>query len=146
MHPTLLSLAIIAYVAATGLSLAYLVQREEWIHRLASLATIGGWLLHTGALLARGLELGRPPLASLPLRLQAAGPPYLRVPALGTLGRRPYRPPAPGVPFPPTGILPGGRLAGPAWGSVLTVDPLALLSVVAWTIYAGTLAGRTAAG
>ena len=72
MHPTLLSLAIIAYVAATGLSLAYLVQREEWIHRLASLATIGGWLLHTVALLARGLELGRPPLASLPEAVSVA--------------------------------------------------------------------------
>src|SRR2546430_16327322 len=72
MHPTLLSLAIIAYVAATGLSLAYLVQREEWIHRLASLATIGGGLLPTRALLARGLELGRPPPASLPEAVSVA--------------------------------------------------------------------------
>src|SRR5258708_12277586 len=72
MHPTLLSLAIIAYVAATGLSLAYLVQREEWIHRFASVATIAGWLLHTVALLARGFELGRPPLASLPEAVSVA--------------------------------------------------------------------------
>ena len=235
MHPTLLSLAIIAYVAATGLSLAYLVQREEWIHRLASLATIGGWLLHTGALLARGLQLGRPPLASLPeavsvavwvvvllalwverqtgvkvlsafvlpvvlmfsvkasttrslpglepalggawlwvhigltligiaafvlnfagalmyllqehqLRLKRPGTLYYRLPALETLDRLTYRTLALGFPFLTIGILLGVLWAGPAWGSVLTFDPLALLSVVAWTIYAGTLAGRTAAG
>src|SRR6267143_301833 len=101
MHPTLLSLAIIAYVAATGLSLAYLVQREEWIHRL---------------------------------------------PALETLDRLTYRTLALGFPFLTIGILLGVLWAGPAWGSVLTLDPLALLSVVAWTIYASTLAGRAIAG
>lgn len=72
MHPTLLSFAIVAYVVATGLSLAYLVQREEWIHRFASLATAGGWVLHTIALLVRGVELGRPPLGSLPEAVSVA--------------------------------------------------------------------------
>ena len=65
MHQTLLTLAIIGYVAATGLALAYLVQREELLHRLASLATLAAWVLHTGALLARAIDLGGPPLASL---------------------------------------------------------------------------------
>jgi len=72
MHQTLLTLAIIGYVAATGLALAYLVQRDEMLHRLASLATLAAWVLHTGALIARAIELGRPPLASLPEAVSAA--------------------------------------------------------------------------
>src|SRR5207247_7727961 len=65
MYPTLLDLAIFGYIAATGLSLAYLVQREEWLHRLASVATIAGWVLHAVALLALAFRLARPPLGSL---------------------------------------------------------------------------------
>ena len=65
MHQTLLTFAIIGYVAATGLALAYLVQREEVLHRLASLATMAAWVLHTVALLALALDLGRPPLGGL---------------------------------------------------------------------------------
>src|SRR5213592_3958593 len=65
MYPTLFDLAIFGYIAATGLSLAYLVQREEWLHRLASVATIAGFLLHAVALLALAFRLGRPPLGSL---------------------------------------------------------------------------------
>src|SRR5437879_12590483 len=65
MYPTLLDLAIFGYIAATGLSLAYLVQREEWLHRLASVATIAGWVLHAVSLLALAVRLGRPPLGSL---------------------------------------------------------------------------------
>ncbi len=233
MHPTLLNLAILGYIAATGLSLAYLVQREEWIHRLASVATIAGWLLHTVALLARGIEFGRPPLGSLPeavsvavwvvvllalwlerhyglkvlgafvlpvvlvFSLKSTAPPpgieptlsgawlwvhiglaligiaafvlnfagalmyllqerqlkgkrpgtfYYRLPALETLDRLTYRTLALGFPFLTTGLILGVVWAGPAWGSVFTFDPLALLSFVAWVIYAGTLAGRAAAG
>src|SRR2546425_11350422 len=65
MYPTLLDLAIFGYIAATGLSLAYLVQREEWLHRLASVATIAGWGLHAVSLLAVAFRLGPPPLDSL---------------------------------------------------------------------------------
>src|SRR2546427_10440060 len=72
MHQTLLPLAIIGYVAATGLALAYLVQRDELLHRLASLATLAAWVLQTGALIARAIELGRPPLASLPEAVSVA--------------------------------------------------------------------------
>src|SRR2546422_7248263 len=72
MHQTLLTLAIIGYVAATGLALAYLVQRDELLHRLASLATLAAWVLHTGALIARAIELGRPPIASLPEAVSVA--------------------------------------------------------------------------
>ena len=72
MHQTLLTLAIVGYVIATGLALAFLVQRDELIHRLASLATLAGWILHTVALLTLALDLGRPPLGSLPEALLVA--------------------------------------------------------------------------
>src|SRR3989442_5363908 len=72
MSPTLLDLAIFGYIAATGLSLAYLVQREEWLHRLASVATIAGWVLHAVSLLAVAFRLGRPPLGSLSEAVSAA--------------------------------------------------------------------------
>src|SRR3989442_10767731 len=73
MYPTLFDLAIFGYIAATGLSLAYLVQREEWLHRLASVATIAGWVLHAVALLAQAFRLGRPPLGSLSEAVSVAG-------------------------------------------------------------------------
>ena len=52
--------------AATGLALTYLVQREELVHRLTSMATLAGWVSHTASLVVRGVELGRPPLVTLP--------------------------------------------------------------------------------
>src|SRR5258705_9995183 len=72
MHLTLLTLAIVGYVAATGLALAYLVQRDELLHRLAALATLAAWILHTGALLALAIDLGRPPFSSLPEAVSVA--------------------------------------------------------------------------
>src|SRR5262245_47469246 len=66
MHKTLLTLEILGDVAATGLALAFLVQRDELLHRLAALATLAAWILHTGALIALAIELGRPPFGSLP--------------------------------------------------------------------------------
>ena len=72
MHQSLLTVAIIGYVAATGLALAYLVQREELLHRLALLATLSAWVVHTVALLALAIDLGRPPLASMPEAVSVA--------------------------------------------------------------------------
>src|SRR3972149_2703933 len=177
MHPTLLNLAILGYIAATGLSLAYLVQREEWLHRVPPVAPIAGWVLHTVALLARGIESGRPPLGSLPEAVSVAvwvvvllalwverqsgvkvlGAFVLPIVlvfslkstttrALEPLDRLTYRTLALGFPFLTTGLILGVLWAGPAWGSVFAFDPLALLSFVAWLIYAGTLAGRAAVG
>src|SRR2546430_1240377 len=237
MYPTLFDLAIFGYIAATGLSLAYLVQREEWLHRLASVATIAGWVLHAVALLALAFRLGRPPLGSLSeavsvavwvavlwalwverqygvkvlgafvlpvvlvfslnsattrslgipgieralggawiwvhiglvlvgiaafvlnfagalmyvlqerqLKAKRPGALYYRLPDLETLDRLTYRTLAFGFPFLTTGLILGVLWAGRAWGSVFSYDPLALLSFVAWAIYAGTLAGRAAAG
>lgn len=65
MHSLLLNLAVIGYICATGLALAHLVQRQELIHRLASVATLAGWACHTLALVVRAVELGRPPLGTL---------------------------------------------------------------------------------
>src|SRR3989338_5599948 len=234
MQVIFLNLAILAYVLATGFSFAYVVQREELIHRLASLATGAGWALQTVALVALGHELGRPPLGSLAeavsvavwvivllemwverraggkvlgafvlpvvlvfslkaaaarqqlpqiapalsgawlwvhiglalvgiaafalnfagalmyllqerqLKAKRPGKLYYRLPDLETLDRLAYRTLVLGFPFLTTGLVLGVLWAGPEWGSVFAFFPVALLSAVAWVIYAGTLAGRAA--
>jgi cytochrome c-type biogenesis protein CcsB len=237
MDSTVLNVAIVGYVCATGLALAYLLQRDELISRLATAVTLAAWAVHTVALIARAVEAGRPPLATLPeavsvgiwvivllelwlerqyalrvlgafvlpvvtllglkttlahhialqqmepalrsawiwvhvalallgiaafvlnfagaimyllqerqLKAKRPGAFYHRLPSLETLDRLTYRMLALGFPFLTVGLLLGALWAGPAWGSVFTLDPLALLSFVAWVIYAGTLAGRAAAG
>ena len=234
MHAILQNLSILAYVVATGLSFAYLVQREELIHRLAVVITGAGWVAQTVALVALGHELGRPPLGSLAeavsvavwaivlfemwverrsgvkvlgafvlpvvlvfslktaaarqqlpqiaptlsgawlwvhiglallgiaafalnfagalmyllqerqLKAKRPGKLYYRLPDLEMLDRLSYRTLALGFPFLTTALVLGVLWAGAAWGSVFAFDPLALLSFVAWVIYAGTLAGRVA--
>jgi cytochrome c-type biogenesis protein CcsB len=72
MHANLINAAVIGYVAATGLALAYLVQRQDLVHRLAVLAALAGWAVHTVALIVRALELAAPPLGSLPDALSVA--------------------------------------------------------------------------
>ncbi len=62
----LFTLALIAYVLATGLALTYLIQREESLYRLATAATMAGWVLQTIALVARTVEAGRAPFWSFP--------------------------------------------------------------------------------
>jgi cytochrome c-type biogenesis protein CcsB len=234
MYSYLLNAAIVAYAFATGLSFAYLVQRHEAIHRLASLATATGWAAHTLALVVAAVESGRPPLASLAdavsvaiwvvvlvvmiverrsglkllgafampvvlvlgLKATIARPPmlapalgnawiwvhialaligiaafvlnfagalmyllqerqirakrpgrfYYRLPALETLDHLTYRTLALGFPFLTTGLILGALWARASWGSLFAPDPVAFFSVVAWVIYAGTLAGRTAGG
>jgi ABC-type transport system involved in cytochrome c biogenesis permease subunit len=71
---------------------------------------------------------------------------YYRLPSLPTLDRLTYRTLALGFPFLTTGLILGAVWASTAWGSLFSFDPLAMLSFVAWAIYAATLAGRTAAG
>ncbi len=236
MHGAALNLAIIGYVCATGLALAFLIQRDELIYRLASAAALAGWAVHSVALVLLGVEVGRPPLGSLgeavsvvvwvvvlletwverqygvkvlgafvmpvvvmlsltavarPLHLppidrtlssawlwvhialalagiaafvlnfagaimyllqerqlkgKRPGTFYYRLPALETLDRLTYRTLALGFPFLTTAMIFGAAWARTAWGSLFTFDPLALLSFVAWGIYAATLAGRAAAG
>jgi cytochrome c-type biogenesis protein CcsB len=234
--PGFFTLAVIGYVCATGLAFAYLIQREEFVHRLASVVTLAGWALHAIALARVGLETGRPPLATMAdavsvavwvavglmmwvereyglkvlgafvlpvvlmlsvssaarplglgpidralssawllvhivlaligiaafvlnfagaimyllqerqLKAKRPGAFYYRLPALATLDRLTYQTLAIGFPFLTTAIILGGFWASTAWGTAFAFDPLAMLSFVAWAIYAATLAGRTAAG
>jgi cytochrome c-type biogenesis protein CcsB len=72
MHGNLINAAVIGYIVATGLALAYLVQRQDLVHRLAVLATLAGWAAHSVALIARAIELGAPPLGSLPDAISVA--------------------------------------------------------------------------
>jgi cytochrome c-type biogenesis protein CcsB len=237
MLALLSNLALICYACATGLALAYLVQREEIVHRIAGLFTLAGWIAHSIALIVLAVETGRPPIGSLPqavstaiwvvvllemlverhyrmpalaafvmpvvvvlsIKAQAARPAaleqlgaafqgawvwihitlamigiaafilnfagalmyllqerqlktkrpgafYYRLPDLQTLDRLTYRTLALGFPFLTTGLILGALWARTAWGGVLTFDPLASLSFLAWTIYAATLAGRAVAG
>lgn len=71
-NQTAFTLALIGYVCGTGLALAYLVRREEVIHRLASLATLAGWACHTAGLIVLAVETGRPPLGNLTDAVSAA--------------------------------------------------------------------------
>src|SRR5690242_6319866 len=66
MHPHLLNIAIVGYVCAMGLALAHLVQRQPLVHRLATLAALIGWIAHTLALVVLAIEVGGPPLGTLP--------------------------------------------------------------------------------
>jgi cytochrome c-type biogenesis protein CcsB len=72
MHATAFNTAVFAYICAAGLALAYLIHRSELVHRLAGLATIAAWVLHTVALVARGHQLGRPPVGTLSEALSVA--------------------------------------------------------------------------
>jgi len=233
MLAVLSNLVLIGYACATGLALAYLVQREELVHRLATLATIAAWAVHSVALIVLGVETGRPPLGTLSeavssavwvvvllemlverrwqmpalgafvmpvvlmlslnssamrpqlgeafrgawvwvhialalvgiaafvlnfagalmyllqerqLKAKRPGTFYYRLPDLQTLDRLTYRTLALGFPFLTTGLILGALWARSAWGSMLTFDPLASLSSLAWAIYAATLAGRAVAG
>jgi cytochrome c-type biogenesis protein CcsB len=234
MHANLINTAIIGYIGATGLALAYLVQRQDLVHRLSVLAALAGWAVHTVALILRALELGAPPLGTLPdaisvavwvivllevvleqrtgvhvlgafvlpvavmlsfkatsarpgglapalasawiwihialamvgiaafvfnfagaimyllqehqLKAKRPGAFYYRLPSLQTLDRLTFRTLALGFPFLTTGLVLGALWARVAWGSAFTFDPLAFFSLLAWLIYAGTLAGRAVAG
>jgi cytochrome c-type biogenesis protein CcsB len=73
VNAVLLPLGLVGYLAATALALAHLVERREAIHRFASATTQAGWLLHTLALVMRGVELGRPPIGTLVEALSVVG-------------------------------------------------------------------------
>src|SRR5690349_15439582 len=64
MQPSLINAALIGYVGATRLALAYLVQRQDFGHRLAALCPLAGWAAHTVALITRSVALAPPPLGS----------------------------------------------------------------------------------
>lgn len=110
-----------------------------WIHIGLALIGIAAFVLNfAGAIMYL--------LQERQLKRRRPGAFYYRLPALETLDRLTYQTLALGFPFLTIGLVLGLVSAPTSWGSVLPFDPLALLSVMAWLIYAGTLAGRAAAG
>jgi cytochrome c-type biogenesis protein CcsB len=233
VNAVLYDVALTAYIVATASSLAYLAGRREAFWRAAVLTTQAGWVCHTVSLVVRGVELGRPPLATLPeavsvviwaavllelwaereyrikvlgafvlpvvlllglalptglrefalaprirsawvwthvtlallglgalvlnfagavmyvlqerqLKARRPGAVYYRLPSLETLDRLTYRALTLGFPFLTAGLLLGALWPGSASGRGFTPDPLTLLSVAMWIVYAVTLSGRMA--
>jgi len=231
VNAVLYDVALTAYIVATASAFAYLVGRRDGFWRLSLLMTQMGWVCHTVALVVRGVELGRPPLLTLPeavsvviwaavlvelwaerqyrvkvlgafvlpvvlmlgltlptglralvlgpsirsawiwihivlallglgalvlnfagavmyvlqerqLKARRPGAVYYRLPPLETLDRLTFRALMLGFPFLTAGLLLGALWAGAASGRVSTYDPLTLLSVAMWIVYAVTLSGR----
>ena len=110
-----------------------------WIHIALALVGIAAFVLNfAGAIMYL--------LQDRQIRAKRPGRFYHRLPPLETLDHWTYRTLALGFPFLTTGLILGAVWARTAWGSVFTFDPLAFFSLVAWVIYAGTLAGRAAGG
>jgi cytochrome c-type biogenesis protein CcsB len=110
-----------------------------WTHIVLALIGIAAFVLNfAGALMYL--------LQERQIRAKRPGRFYYRLPALETLDHLSYRTLALGFPFLTTGLILGAVWARTSWGSVFAPDPLAFFSAVAWLIYAGTLAGRTAGG
>jgi len=66
VNAVLYDVALTAYIVATTLFLGHLVGRRDALWRAASIVTQVGWVCHTVALVVRGVELGRPPLLTVP--------------------------------------------------------------------------------
>jgi ABC-type uncharacterized transport system permease subunit len=66
VNAVLYDVALTAYIVATACCLVYLVGRRDGFWRFGTIATQVGWVCHTVALVVRGVELGRPPLLTLP--------------------------------------------------------------------------------
>jgi cytochrome c-type biogenesis protein CcsB len=110
-----------------------------WVHIALALIGIAAFVLNfAGAMMYL--------LQERQIKVKRPGTFYYRLPSLETLDRLTYRTLALGFPFLTTGLVLGMLWAPASWGSALAFDPLAALSVVVWVIYAGTLAGRAAAG
>jgi cytochrome c-type biogenesis protein CcsB len=110
-----------------------------WVHIALALVGIAAFVLNfAGAIMYL--------LQERQLKARRPGAFYYRLPALETLDRLSYRTLALGFPFLTTALILGAVWARAAWGSVFAFDPLAMLSLVAWMIYAGTLAGRAVGG
>jgi cytochrome c-type biogenesis protein CcsB len=231
VNAVLYDVALTAYIVATAAALGYLVSRRDGLSRFTVTMTQLGWVCHTVALVVRGVELGRPPLLTLPelvsvviwaavllelwaerqyrvkvlgafvlpvvlalglmlptglralvpepsirsawiwvhvvlallglaalvlnfagavmyllqerqLKAKRPGAVYYRLPSLETLDQLTYRTLTFGFPFLTAGLVLGVLWAQAAWGSIFTLDPLAILSYGMWIVYAATLSGR----
>jgi cytochrome c-type biogenesis protein CcsB len=137
--PVVLVLGLKATVGRPATLVPALGNAWIWIHIALALVGIAAFVLNfAGAIMYL--------LQDREIRGKRPGRFYHRLPPLETLDHWTYRTLALGFPFLTTGIILGAVWARTAWGSVFTFDPLAFFSVVAWVIYAGTLAGRAAGG
>ena len=138
VYPIVVVLALKAS-AARPVAFAALHNAWIWVHVVLALIGIAAFVLNfAGAIMYL--------LQERQLKGKRPGAFYYRLPPLETLDRLTYRTLALGFPFLTTGLILGMVSAPASWGSVFTFDSVALLSVVAWFIYAGTLAGRAAVG
>jgi ABC-type uncharacterized transport system permease subunit len=107
-----------------------------WVHVVLALLGLAALVLNfAGAVMYL--------LQERQLKAKRPGAFYYRLPPLETLDRFTYRALTLGFPFLTAGLLLGVLWAG-ASGRPLTLDPLTLLSVVMWVVYAVTLSGRAA--
>jgi ABC-type uncharacterized transport system permease subunit len=108
-----------------------------WVHVVLALLGLAALVLNfAGAVMYL--------LQERQLKAKRPGAFYYRLPPLETLDRFTYRALTLGFPFLTAGLLLGVFWAGAKSGRPLTFDPLTLLSVVMWVVYAVTLSGRAA--
>jgi cytochrome c-type biogenesis protein CcsB len=137
--PVVVVLSLKATVARPAALAPALGKAWIWIHIALALVGIAAFVLNfAGAIMYL--------LQERQIRAKRPGRFYYRLPPLETLDHLTYRTLALGFPFLTTGLILGALWARTAWGSVFAFDPLALFSLLAWLIYAGTLAGRAAGG
>jgi ABC-type uncharacterized transport system permease subunit len=106
-----------------------------WVHVALSLVGLTALVLNfAGALMYLCQERQ--------LKGKHPGALYYRLPSLEALDRLSVRTLGLGFAFLTAGLLQGALWAGPGWGAVLARDPLALLSTLAWVVYAVTLSAR----
>ena len=137
--PVVLVLGLNSSLGRPGMLAPALGNAWIWVHIALALIGIAAFVLNfAGALMYL--------LQERQIRAKRPGRVYYRLPALETLDHLTYRTLALGFPFLTTGIILGAVWARASWGSLFAPDPLAFVSVVAWVIYAATLAGRAAGG
>ena len=137
--PIAVVLGLKATSARPGTLLPALASAWIWIHIALAMVGIAAFVFNfAGAIMYL--------LQERQLKTKRPGAFYYRLPSLQTLDRLTFRTLALGFPFLTTGLVLGTLWARAAWGSTFTFDPVAVLSFVAWLIYASTLAGRAAAG
>ncbi len=106
-----------------------------WVHVVLALLGLAALVLNfAGAVMYL--------LQERQLKAKRLGAVYYRLPSLSTLDRMTYRTLTFGFPFLTAGLLLGVLWANAAWGSIFAFDPLSVLSVAMWVVYAVTLSGR----
>jgi ABC-type transport system involved in cytochrome c biogenesis permease subunit len=139
VYPVAVVLAVKATAARPLTLTGALHSAWIWVHIALALVGIAAFVFNfAGAIMYL--------LQERQLKAKRPGAFYYRLPALETLDRLTYQTLVLGFPFLTTGLVLGMVSAPTSWGTALPLDPLALLSLVAWVIYAATLAGRAAAG